>query len=73
MRDSQKRLIRVALVNPNKLMPDQTYGRGGYLHRKHDCWRAFVGRKSHHRAFRAEVSRATKEQLIQQLQSRNWE
>ncbi len=73
MRDSQERLIRLALLDANRLIPDQIHGRGGYLHRKRNCWRAFVARKSHYRAFRAEVSRAAKEQLVLQLQDRNWE
>jgi predicted RNA-binding protein YlxR (DUF448 family) len=48
-------------------------GRGGYLHRKQDCWRAFLRRKGIYRAFRVEVSRAAKDRLIQELKDRNWE
>jgi predicted RNA-binding protein YlxR (DUF448 family) len=55
------------------LILDAKRGRGGYLHRNENCWRAFIGRKSHYRAFRTEVSRAAKEQLILELQCRNRE
>jgi predicted RNA-binding protein YlxR (DUF448 family) len=67
MRDLQQRLIRIAWVDQNKLIIDADRGRGGYLHRNENCWRAFITRKSHHRAFRGEVSRAAKEELILQL------
>jgi predicted RNA-binding protein YlxR (DUF448 family) len=70
MRDDQERLIRLALLDQNKLLLDENQGRGGYLHRNENCWRAFVGRKSHYRAFRAAVSRAAKEQLIEELKAR---
>ena len=73
MRDFQERLIRIALADQNSLVLDATRGRGGYLHRNENCWRAFIARKSHYRAFHGDVSRAAKEQLIQELQCRNRE
>jgi len=71
MRDLQDTLIRVALADQNRLILDANRGRGGYLHRNENCWRAFLARKSHYRAFHGEVSRAAKEQLILELQCRN--
>lgn len=73
MRDLQEQLIRVTLADQNSLILNEKRGRGGYLHRNENCWRAFIGRKSHYRAFRGEVSRAAKEQLILELQCRNRE
>ena len=73
MRDLQDTLIRVALADQNRLILDANRGRGGYLHRNENCWRAFLTRKSHYRAFHGEVSRAAKEQLILELQCRNRE
>lgn len=73
MRDLQEQLIRVTLADQNRLILDAKRGRGGYLHRNENCWRAFIGRKSHYRAFHSEVSRAAKEQLILELQCRNRE
>ena len=73
MRDVQDTLIRVALADQNKLILDANRGRGGYLHRNENCWRAFLDRKSHYRAFHGEVSRAAKELLILELQCRNRE
>lgn len=73
MRDLQEQLIRVTLADQNRLIRDAKRGRGGYLHRNENCWRAFIGRKSHYRAFHSEVSRAAKEQLILELQCRNRE
>jgi predicted RNA-binding protein YlxR (DUF448 family) len=73
MRELQERLIRIALADQNSLVLDATRGRGGYLHRDENCWRAFIARKSHYRAFRGEVSRAAKERLILELQCRNRE
>lgn len=49
-------------------MIDRTgHGRGGYLHRAQDCWQAFLRRKSSYRAFRREISKGVKEQLIERL------
>jgi len=73
IRDRQEHLIRLACIAQDQLVVDQARGRGGYLHRKQDCWRAFLGRRSHYRAFRAEVSRVAKEKLIRELQDQNWE
>jgi uncharacterized protein len=71
--DEQDQLMRLALADDGRLVIDRFHGRGGYLHRKQSCWQAFLGRKSHYRAFRVEVSRAAKERLIQELKDRDWE
>ncbi len=41
--------------------------RGGYLHRRPECWSGFVGRKNHFRAFRVEVAKPLKEKLLREL------
>jgi len=66
-------LIRLTLVDQGRLVVARTNGRGGYLHRKQDCWQAFLRRKGIYRAFHVEVSRAAKDRLIQELKDRNWE
>lgn len=71
MRDLQDTLIRVALADQNRLIVDANRGRGGYLHRNEKCWRAFLARKNHYRAFHGEVNRAAREELILELQCRN--
>ncbi|MGE5853015.1 MAG: YlxR family protein [Deltaproteobacteria bacterium] len=73
MRDLQEQLIRVTLADQNRLIRDAKRGRGGYLHRNENWWRALIGRKGQYRAFHREVSRAAKEQLILELQCRNRE
>jgi predicted RNA-binding protein YlxR (DUF448 family) len=68
-RGYQKELIRLSLLE-GQLMPHPSRGRGGYLHRSADCWQLFLTRKSHYRAFRAEVDRAAKARLIELLKDR---
>jgi predicted RNA-binding protein YlxR (DUF448 family) len=65
--------VRLAVADQDQLVIDRFHGRGGYLHHKRTCWQAFLGRKSHYRAFRVEISRAAKERLIQELKARDWE
>ncbi|MGH7798890.1 MAG: YlxR family protein [Candidatus Binatia bacterium] len=72
-RDDQNQLIRLALTEKGGLMVDGKTGRGGYLHRSLDCWRAFLGRKGQYRTFHVEITRATKEQLVNKLVDRDWE
>lgn len=72
-RDEKKNLIRLAVTNAGELTIDDHRGRGGYLHERPQCWQAFLGRKSHYRAFRVEVTKEQKEQLIRRLRSRNQE
>jgi predicted RNA-binding protein YlxR (DUF448 family) len=69
-RDEKKNLIRLAVTNERELIFDDHRGRGGYLHERPACWQAFLGRKGHYRAFRVEISREQKEQLIRRLKSR---
>ncbi len=66
-RDSQDQLIRLAVTDQGRLMVDTNQGRGGYLHRRAECWQMFLGRKNQYRAFHVEITRATREQLINQL------
>jgi len=44
-------------------------GRGGYLHNSEDCWRAFLKRKSLYRAFRRELPRKDREDLLVKLRA----
>jgi predicted RNA-binding protein YlxR (DUF448 family) len=71
--ENQELLIRVALTQDGRLIVDRLVGRGGYLHRRAECWRAFSRRKAQHRTFRAEVTRAAREQLVKELMERYWE
>jgi predicted RNA-binding protein YlxR (DUF448 family) len=66
-------MIRLALAEQGRVEMNDRSGRGGYLHRTEDCWRRFLNRKSHFRAFRTEISKAAKETLIRQLKARDWE
>jgi predicted RNA-binding protein YlxR (DUF448 family) len=67
-RDDQKNLIRISIGAGGELITDKKgYGRGGYLHHRHDCWQAFVRRKNTHRAFRMNISKEAKQKLIQVL------
>jgi predicted RNA-binding protein YlxR (DUF448 family) len=72
-RENQDLLIRVALTEDGRLIVDRLVGRGGYLHRTAQCWRQFSRRKGQHRTFRAEVTRAAREQLVKELMDRYWE
>jgi hypothetical protein len=69
-RDAKENLIRLAVTNERELIIDDRLGRGGYLHGRPECWQAFLGRKSQYRAFRVEVGREQREQLIRRLRSR---
>jgi predicted RNA-binding protein YlxR (DUF448 family) len=67
-RDDQKNLIRITNGADGELITDpRGYGRGGYLHQRHDCWQAFLRRKNTHRAFRVNISKEAKRRLIQVL------
>jgi predicted RNA-binding protein YlxR (DUF448 family) len=67
-KDDQKNLIRIIIGADGKLIIDpRGYGRGGYLHQRHDCWQAFLRRKNTHRAFRVNISKDAKQKLIQVL------
>ena len=67
-RDDQKKLIRISIGEGGNLAVDPGgSGRGGYLHRRHDCWQAFLRRKSTHRAFRVNLAKDVKQRLIQLL------
>jgi predicted RNA-binding protein YlxR (DUF448 family) len=73
MRDEQRKLIRLTVTSEGQLKIDDDQGRGGYLHRHPECWRAFLSRKSHYRAFHVEISREQRERLIQHLKGRDQE
>lgn len=67
-KDDQKNLIRIIIGADGELIIDPTgYGRGGYLHQRHDCWQAFLRRKSTHRAFRVNIRKEAKQKLVQVL------
>jgi predicted RNA-binding protein YlxR (DUF448 family) len=71
--DDRDCLIRLTVGDEGRLIVDGARGRGGYLHRKQDCWKAFLGRKAVYRAFRGEISRAERERLIRELKDRSLE
>jgi predicted RNA-binding protein YlxR (DUF448 family) len=67
-REDQQDLIRIIVGSNGELITDtRGFGRGGYLHQRHDCWQAFLRRKNTHRAFRVNVSKEAKQKLIQVL------
>jgi predicted RNA-binding protein YlxR (DUF448 family) len=70
VRDEQGKLIRLTVTNQGQLNIDDDQGRGGYLHRRPDCWQAFLSRKNHYRAFHVEISREQRERLIRHLMDR---
>jgi predicted RNA-binding protein YlxR (DUF448 family) len=72
-RDNQDQLIRLAVTDQGRLIVHRTQGRGGYLHKSPECWRMFVGRKGQYRAFHVEITKAAKEQVIEELKSRDGE
>jgi predicted RNA-binding protein YlxR (DUF448 family) len=72
-RDDRNQLIRLALTDEGRLIVNDKMGRGGYLHRRPECWRQFLARKGQYRAFHADITRATKEQIVKELTNRNWE
>ena len=67
-KDDHKNLIRITIGADGELISDSRgYGRGGYLHHRHDCWQAFLRRKNTQRAFRVNISKEAKRRLIQVL------
>ena len=67
-RDDKTALRRVAITDEG-LQPEEHRGRGGYLHDSEDCWRAFLKRKSLHRAFRRDLPRKDREDLLVMLRA----
>jgi predicted RNA-binding protein YlxR (DUF448 family) len=64
-------MIRLRVAEDGELRwDDGDGGRGGYLHRRAECWRAFLRRKSIYRAFRVEVDKGAKERLVRELEQR---
>lgn len=72
-RDDKGKLLRLAVTGQDQLRVESYRGRGGYLHRAPSCYKAFVNRKGHYRAFHVEISRAAKAKLIDELAERDWE
>lgn len=67
-KDDQINLIRITIGADGELISDpRGYGRGGYLHHRHDCWQAFLRRKNTQRGFRVNISKEAKQKLIQIL------
>jgi predicted RNA-binding protein YlxR (DUF448 family) len=70
LRDEQNHLIRLRVRDGGLSADENRTGRGGYLHRRRECWEKFVKRKSVYRAFHTEVARDAKETLVQELKDR---
>jgi predicted RNA-binding protein YlxR (DUF448 family) len=66
-------MIRLVVTDQGQVVVEARQGRGGYLHRTENCWKMFISRKSHFRAFHQEIGKAAKETLVQQLKARDWE
>ncbi|HUF42700.1 MAG TPA: DUF448 domain-containing protein [Verrucomicrobiae bacterium] len=69
-REKQAIMIRLTATSDGGVIMEPIQGRGGYLHRREDCWKMFINRKSHFRAFRRETSRTARETLVRQLKAR---
>jgi predicted RNA-binding protein YlxR (DUF448 family) len=70
----QSKLVRVVINREGELkIQREDGGRGGYLHVAPDCWQGFLKRKSHYRAFRADIHKEAKEKLVRELFERYWE
>ncbi len=69
-RDRKGQLMRLIVSATGYLEVSAEGQRGGYLHRRAECWSRFVGRKSHFRAFRVEVAKLAKEMLLRDLRDR---
>ena len=66
-RERKAQLVRL-IVNAAGQLAVASHGqRGGYLHRRAQCWSGFVNRKSHFRAFHVEVAKPAKEKLLREL------
>lgn len=66
-RNEQSALLRI-VERAGELCVDRlAEGRGAYLHRREECWGAFVRKKSLYRALRVEVGREAKQRLVQAL------
>jgi predicted RNA-binding protein YlxR (DUF448 family) len=68
-RDEQSALLRIVERDGELRVDRLAEGRGGYLHRREECWGAFVRKKSLQRALRIEVSREAKERLLWTLRA----
>ena len=66
-RDRKELLLRLIVNAAGQLEVAAQGQRGGYLHRRAECWCGFVNRKSHFRAFRLEVAKPAKEKLLREL------
>jgi len=69
-RDRKGRMLRLIVSAAGQLEVGMQGQRGGYLHRRAECWCGFVGRKGHFRAFRVEVAKSAKEKLLRDLRER---
>ena len=69
-RAEKSQLVRLIVNTAGQLEVAAQGQRGGYLHRRAECLRGFVGRKSHFRAFRVEVAKFVKEKLLRELEDR---
>lgn len=66
-RERKALLMRMVVNGAGQLELTDDGQRGGYLHRRPECWSGFVNRKNHFRAFRVEVAKAAKEKLLRDL------
>lgn len=69
-RERKAQMIRLTVNAAGQLEVAAQGQRGGYLHRRAECWNGFVGRKSHFRAFHVEIAKSAKEKLLRDLTDR---
>jgi predicted RNA-binding protein YlxR (DUF448 family) len=72
-RDLQTSLIRLTAAGQDLRIDAVGHGRGAYLHRDSACWEGFLRKKSLFRALRTEISRSSRQKLLQQLGELNRE
>jgi hypothetical protein len=69
-RAAQPTLLRLAIGADGHLIVDRIRrapGRGGYLHRRAQCWERFAARKGMVRSLRRAVDRAERQAMIARL------
>ena len=68
--EPQRALLRVVRTTAGGLAIDRARragGRGGYLHDRRECWTQFARRRGPVRSLRAQVDRAVRTALLEQL------
>ncbi len=71
-REAQKEMLRLVRTPNGSLRLDaagRQPGRGGYLHRREDCWKKFAKRGGTVRSFRSAVQLQARQALLEELRA----